>query len=504
MDRGGARIRPGALLERGSELEEIDELLAATVSGEGRALLIEGPAGIGKTALLEAARGRAREHQITVISGRGGELEGHFPFGVVRQLLEPVLHRASSRRRNELLTGAARLAAPVLTGAEESVTAGDTGYGQLHGLYWLTVNISAVGPVLILVDDLHWADARSLRYLLYLIGRLEGVPIGVVGTIRSGERPVEPALIAELESGQRVDAIVPSALSDVATAELITAGLGRAPAESFAAACTTATGGIPFLVHELVAALAADRAEPTAEHAADVEDLGPRAIARATVVRLARMPAGCLPLARAVAVLGGDAQLPRAARLAALDEAAALDALDALVRGGVVRPNDRLEFVHPILRAAIYDELAPGERSRLHRQAADLLAGEGAELDAVAAQLLACEPMGSPRVIAQLREAASHAVGRGAPEDAIAYLSRALEEGSERELRALISFELGMAARVAGRPATMAQCFREAHRLATDLRLRNRAALELATLLVFRGGVGGTSGARAGRARRSR
>jgi tetratricopeptide (TPR) repeat protein len=199
------------------------------------------------------------------------------------------------------------------------------------------------------------------------------------------------------------------------------------------------------------------------------------------------MPAGSLPLARAIAVLGGDVPLARAVRLAGLDEASALVALDALVRADLVFSGARLRFTHPIIRAAIYDELAPGERTVLHRRAAELLTAEGAEIDAVAAQLLASEPSGSSEVVSQLRAAASHAVARGAAEDAIAYLTRALAEGSERARQADLSLRLGMAARMAGQPALMNQHFQEAFRLAEDPRVRTRAALELATLLMFLG-----------------
>jgi DNA-binding CsgD family transcriptional regulator len=200
------------------------------------------------------------------------------------------------------------------------------------------------------------------------------------------------------------------------------------------------------------------------------------------------MPEGCIPLARAIAVLSADATVARAARLATLDRREALEALDALVEARLVRAGDPLGFAHPILRAAIYDELAPFERSRLHQDAARLLAEQGAEPDAVAAQLLASEPTGSAEVIEQLRQAAAGALRRGAPESAVTYLRRALNEGADREVRAAISFELATAARAATQPGVMLEHYRLAHELATDPVLRNTAALELAFILVIIGG----------------
>lgn len=488
-----ARDRPvprsDDLLERGRELDEIDTALKDASAGVGRLMLIEGPAGIGKTALLEAARARAREAGLVVLSARAGELEGHFPYGVVRQLFEPLL-RASTSSASELLTGAARLAAPVVLDKDTQPAAADAsrgaGFAQLHGLYWLTVNLSERSPVLITIDDAHWADGPSLRFLLYLSRRLEGVPASVTVSARSGEAGSEQELTARLAAEPWLRVLRPAALTEPAVAQLLAARLQMAPNKSFAAACHAATGGIPFLVHELLTTLIDDEIEPSDEQAAHVQRLAPRTVARATLGRLGRMSSGCVALARSIAVLAGDAQLPRAARLAALTESDALQALDALVDADVVRAGGRLEFIHPIVRAAIYDELAPGERSRLHREAARLLAEEGAELDAVATHLLASEPTGAPEVIAQLREAAAVAVARGAPEDAAAYLSRALREGCERDLRAELTFELGIAAKLDAQPS-MAERFSEARRLARDPVLRNRAALELAWAVTMRG-----------------
>ena len=161
MDRAPARTGSACLLERARELEQIDRLLADAVGRAGRAMLIEGPAGIGKTALLEAARQRAGEHGATVLAARGGELEAHFPFGVVRQLFEPLLHRSSAEARAQLLAGAAHLAGPVVGARLEAAPPGGDLSGPLHGLYWLTVNLASRAPVLIAVDDAHWAAGRA-------------------------------------------------------------------------------------------------------------------------------------------------------------------------------------------------------------------------------------------------------------------------------------------------------------------------------------------------------
>jgi DNA-binding CsgD family transcriptional regulator/tetratricopeptide (TPR) repeat protein len=489
---GGAwsDLGAGGLIERDRELGQLEDGLRAAAEGQGSVLLVSGPPGIGKTTLLDAAQRRARQAGFVILTARGGELESHFPYGVARQLFEPALRHAPAAGRTELLAGAAAFAAPVVAGESGPPAPGGSGaaseFGPLHGLYWLAVNMSARAPLLIAVDDAHWADAHSLRFLLYLARRLDGLPVMLLISTRSGEQGADPEAWTQLATQPFVGFISPRALSEHAVATMLAAGLGQPPADSFAAACRAATGGTPFLVHELIAALAADQVRPDAESAARVLRVGPRTVATATLVRLARMPPGSVALAQAAAVLAGEAPLYRAARLAGLPEGEALPALDGLVGAHVLREGTQLRFVHPIVRAAIYDDLPPGARSRMHREAARLLTDEGAEIDAVAAQLLASEPAGSPEVIEQLRQAAAGALSRGAPEDAVAYLTRALREGSGRELRARLCFELGMAEQHAGKPAMIGH-FREAQRLTADRVLRNTAALELASVLALTG-----------------
>src|SRR4051794_33688959 len=102
------------LLERGDELREADDLLAAAREGAGRTLLVEGPAGIGKSALLRAIRQRGPDDGLAVLGARGAELEREFSFGVVRQLYEPAVATHNGSERDALLTGAAHLAAPAI------------------------------------------------------------------------------------------------------------------------------------------------------------------------------------------------------------------------------------------------------------------------------------------------------------------------------------------------------------------------------------------------------
>jgi predicted ATPase len=144
------------LLERDEELVAIDVAIRAALAGDGTMVVIEGPAGIGKTSLLDAARRRASECGMTVIAGQGAILESDFGYGVVRQLFEPVIAAAPDSERHRLLEGAAALAKPVVAAQDVDLGAPPGQQAAVaHGLYWLTANIAERSPVMISVDDVH-------------------------------------------------------------------------------------------------------------------------------------------------------------------------------------------------------------------------------------------------------------------------------------------------------------------------------------------------------------
>jgi DNA-binding CsgD family transcriptional regulator len=475
------------LIERDGECAEIDRAVTLAATGEGAVQLFEGPAGIGKTALLEEAGIRANGKDLRVLTARGGELETGFPYGVVRQLLEPALRSAETSLRERWLAGAAGLAGPAVFGPDpESAVLADPSFAVLHGLYWLVCNLAADAPLALLVDDVHWSDAPSLRFLVYLGRRLQGLPAVLIASIRTGEDGDAPGFVGELVSSPGARLAVPAALSDAGVTSMLGTAFGRPPEDGFARACHELTAGNPFLVRELAAALLADGIEPTAEHTPRLRSTNPRAIARATLGRLGHLSPPAVEVARGIAVLGADATLPRAGRLAGLDDWQALAALDALIAADVVPGGGRLEFAHPIVRTAIYEELAPGERSATHRRIAELLAAEGAELDSIAGHLLLSRATGSLETIATLRAAAAHALALGAPDSAANYLRRALEEGCERGLRTTLLLELAGAEKLARQPAAI-EHFEEVRRIAEDPVTRATAAIEQAEVLVFSG-----------------
>jgi DNA-binding CsgD family transcriptional regulator len=441
------------LLEREGETAALSDALTAAGEGSGSVLMVQGPAGIGKTSLVEIAARIAEREGIRVLAGRGGALEGEFSFGVVRQLLErPVIEAAAEG--GDILVQAAALAAPVLNPRAE----GGSPQGPLdpqaalHGLFWVCSNLSEEAPLLLSVDDAHWADPESLRFLLYLSRRIRDLPALLLIGRRPEEGETEPGVFAELLLERSVDQLELGPLSLEAVAAMVGREYGADPDPAFSEACHRATAGNPFFLLELLAALREDGIAPTAVAAGRIGTLTPEAVRLSVAARLGRLPAVANRLARAVAVLETDAGLQRAGALSGLDDAETADAAGELLRAGLLTESEPVTFAHPIVRESVYAEIASPERSNLHVRAAKLLQAEGAEPDALAPHLLAVEPAGDEKVVEVLRAAAGSALARGAPEIAAMLLGRALREPPPPELQRELTFDLGRAELMAGLP----------------------------------------------------
>ncbi|MBJ7331170.1 MAG: AAA family ATPase [Solirubrobacteraceae bacterium] len=429
------------LLERDHELAAVDDLLASAAAGEGRFVLIEGPAGIGKSRVLAEVRKRAGS-RMRVLSARGGELEGAFPFGVVRQLFEGVI--GDPELAAFALDGAAAPARDVLGAPTGNTQAGSASFAVLHGLYWLAQNLADERPLILAVDDLHWVDRPSLRYLAYLMRRLDGAPILLAATLRSSEPGVDPALLAEIAQDPVAEPLRPRPLSREAVTALVRERLGDEGDPEFVEACHRSTGGNPLLLRQLLVALAGDAVQPRADQAQMVRQIAPRAVSRTVLLRLARLSPESAAVARAAAVLGELAAPGALGALAGLEPQAVAEASGALIRAEILSPEPPVGFVHPLVRDAVYQEIPPAERELLHAGAADALRAAGAPAEQVANQLLLAPTRGEPWVVDVAMEAGRSAIGRGAPDGAVAYFQRALDEPPAPEARPGILQELAL------------------------------------------------------------
>jgi DNA-binding CsgD family transcriptional regulator len=443
------------LLERSEELARIESTLAEARTGRGTFVVIEGPPGIGKTALLAAARTAAADGGMRVLRSRGAELERDFAFGVVRQLFEPPLAEASEVERADLLHAAAGVAAgllglPGVSAVEGPSSSGtDSSFAILHGLYWLCANLAAARPLCVVVDDAHWADAPSLRYLAFLLTRLEELNVALVLATRPREAGTDAELLATVTTDPSAEVIRLRPLTRPAVAELVESTLAEVPDPVFVDVCLRATRGVPFLMRVLVEALSEGGIAPTAEAARHVERMGARTVGRSIRLRLRRLPEHAGQLARAMAVLE-QSDLLQAARLAGLEEVEAVEAAELLTTAGILEPGRPLTFIHPIVRSGIYADLTSAERAEGHRRAAQLLAEQPGANERVAKHLLISDPAADDWVSERLVDAARAAARNGAPESAAVLLRRALVEPPPPGDRSGLLLELGMAEAGAG------------------------------------------------------
>ena len=411
------------LLERERELAAVDQLLERG----GTVLVVEGGAGIGKTALLEAACDRAAGLGYEVLRARGSELEAGFAFGVVRQLFERRLASADENEREALLAGPAGVVRPLLLGERVETSAFDISFAVLHGLYWLAANLADRRPLLIAVDDAHWADEPSLRWLAHLGPRLEGLAVALLAALRLVEPASTPASLAAV----RVEAaavVRPELLSEDAVGAIAHSALGGGASGELCAAVWAASGGNPLYATELVRAIELDDRSPSDLDPVELLAGGREGVARRVLARVRGLDPRALGLAQALAVLGDGCELRHAAAIAGVQMPDAIALTAGLVRVEALAADDPPQFIHPVVRDAVDASLESDERDAAHRAAARLLHADGDPPGRVAAHLVRVLPAGDGWALARLREAAKAAMQSGAPAAAASLLARALSE----------------------------------------------------------------------------
>ena len=462
------------LVERDGEMAQLQQALARLAANQPTGVLIEGPAGIGKTRLLDELGTQAGERGVRVLMARGSPLERSFGYGVVRQLLEPAIN-------DDMLCAAAAPARAVFDLASEH---SEGSLAVLHALYAVTVQLASEGPLLLGIDNLQWADAPSLRYLAYIARRMSGTPTMVAATMRTGEGDDIADLVAELAWDTDTLLLRPQPLTEEATSDLVAHAYGRPAAALFVAACHRTTSGNPLLLRQLLQALVSADVKPDASHAQAVLAVGSRAVSSQVLLRLRRMPEPCRRVSRSVAVLGEAAQLPHVAALSGLPEAETAAAVATLTRAEILRDEHTLGFVHPIVAEAIYRDVSSVERGLEHERAAALLSSRGASAEEIGAHLMLAPTRGDAMTVNTRRAAAGRAADRGAVDSAVAYLRRALEEPPDADARPHVLLELGMQeALVDGRAGT--ERLRAAYERADDPHTQVRIATAIAHTQVF-------------------
>ena len=452
------RQRNGKSLRRLLERDDWQDEFAAAFAGllPPSAVIIEGEPGVGKTALLNAACQIATDAGYEVVRARGGVLEAEAPFGVVRQLLQPIQHELlpSERKLWEQLS------------SNQSNGNRPMPFEAIHEIYLTLSGLASRQPLVIAVDDLHWSDIESLWWVQHLVRRLGPSRLLFVGTslCRVTGTALGPVDNIVAEPSTRVISLRPLAAPSVE--ELVRNHLAVEPEPSFVETCVRVTGGNPFLLHSLLSALRQQGIH------SDVSDealsvLCPPPVARALLTRLAGLPPEAQAFLRAAAVLGDGSDYRIVAELAGIDPAFGHDIANSLAEAHVLRKGRLLSFVHPLERSTVYGELDPVLRARAHAEAARVLDQNDAPLELVARHLLMSESSDDEWSAQLLEQAAQLFSQRGQFEIAAQCLSRSLSQSTDASARSRRLLTLASAQAAIGRPGALA-LLREAADLGTD------------------------------------
>lgn len=447
------------LVGRTSVIGALDEALADCAAGGSQAVLIEGAAGCGRSALADTVAERAAAAGALVLSAVATVAERQIPWGVLRQLV----HRTPGFRLPDGGTGGSSSGNTAGNPAGNSgVNSGVNSGGEpsrVEDLREFCDRVCELGldrPVLLCVDDVQHADAESLRHLQYLVRHARGSRVLVVLTGSQHPPSQDPLFTTELMRQPHFRRIRLSPLSPTETARFLELDGcdGLTSDEAY-----RISGGNPLLLRALTAEYAdtaGDTAGDAHGEAAFPAPGGP--FAQAVVACVHRAGPVTTAVARAIALLGDHASPTRAARTAELTGAAANRGLAALRAAGLL---DGVRFRHPAVRDAVLEEAGPAARGRLLRQAARVLHEDGVPAPAVAKLLLAAasedvvpaedaatagEPWDVDVDVDVLREAAEESLARGEARPATRLLELALETGTDDQVRAALRIRLAQIA----------------------------------------------------------
>ncbi len=474
---------PAPLIERDGEVAVIRQLITDAAGGHGGAVVLEGPTGMGISTLLATGHRLARASGLLCLSTRGSELGQDFPFGLAIRLYEPLWANHPAAADPEAFAGPVALAAALLRhrGIDVAPEDGDRWFAVIQGLLMASQNLAQAGSGLaLIVDDLQWSDAASLRFLAYLGESVAELPIALLVGGRPARAVADRPALTGLRRLATTQVLRPAPLSGDGVSGFVRRRYPNA-APGFIAACARATAGVPGLLSELVGECSRRKLAPTAANAFGVSDIVPEGIVEMVRTELETMSAPARRVAEGAAVLGTGATVREVGRLGELETEQLLSAVDELVAGGILSPG-LPTFAAPILRSAVAASLSAARRAQIHLQAARILTQTGADVSRIADQLLHTPPTGFDQALPPLCEAARRALHAGAADRAVKLLQRALAEDPEPTIRAEILADLGTAEARCGTP-TAAERFSEARRLTGDPSRRAQLAVAQSEIL---------------------
>ncbi|WP_410675127.1 AAA family ATPase [Amycolatopsis sp. cmx-4-68] len=396
---------------REPELSRLTSLFPVALGGSAASAVLVGEFGMGKSATLHTTAALAADAGFTVAIATGSRLESHLAGGLARQLADA-------------------LAGPASPSPNIADLCGPAGESEALELFFRIVReATEQGPLFLGIDNVHLADAWSMRCLAYIRHRVLDLPVLIILTSLIGHPPHREVALLEM-AGCTPATITLNGLGDAAAAEI----LGLAPGE-LSSACREATGGNPYLLHAL---------RPRLLPGADPHELGSSLIGQVLHTRMQEFP-HAPEILHAAAILGEDAGFDLLAQLAGVDELDALQAIDTMVRLHVLHNSNRPALTYSFVRNSVLKDMPQTTRAVNHARAAKLLSETGAPAERVAAHLLETTSIRIPWGVDVLRLSARNAVFSGQPELAAKHLRRALEERLTSGRRVAVLLQLAHA-----------------------------------------------------------
>lgn len=436
------------LLERDAVIDSVARLVDGLSEGRGDALFVSGEAGLGKTSVLKWARQRAADAGLNVGVGRAHPMETDLPFGLVAQAL-----------------GGAG-AGDLVSVRRGNPAAGDDRATRFYAvLQWLEARARDGRPVLFLLDDLHWADPDSLALVVFVCRRVSpSMPLALIGTMRPWPTAAAEAVLGLAHEGRaNVQRLAP--LSPDAASALLANRLGGPVPDDVGRRAYDQCAGNPLLLEQVARTVTSGTKLP------DTNGL--------LLGRFADLPSPGMRCAEAAAVLGTRFLPALAAELAGLTDDDTVVALDALGRSGLIEQGSggEADFVHPLFRHALYEDMPGPLRTRLHARAFDLLTRRGLEAQA-AEHAVQANLLGDARAVEVLARAGTAARRAGALDTAVRRFDAAVTLAGDLA-GDLVSDELLLARAEAlltgGNPARAVAAYRELLRTRTGLAADRKA-----------------------------
>ena len=418
------------LVGRAEELDSLERLLDELDRGSPGAIEVAGEPGIGKTRLLRELAARAEVRGHLVLGGSASELEHDLPFSVFVDALDEYLRGLDPERLaalDEHVKAELAQVFPSLWALADSreVAPQHERYRSHRAVRELLGRLAGPRPLVLVLDDVHWADSASVELLGALLRRPPASPVLMALGVRPHQRPER--LSAGVERAHRGGALTRIELGALSPAE-VRAFLGQAVDAAEASALYEESGGNPFYLQQLARmrdlTTAAGAGAAELSQAIDV----PSAVAAALAEELALLSEPARLVLEGAAVAGDPFEPELAAAAATMAEASTMDALDELLRLDLIRQTEvprRFRFRHPLVRRAVYETAPAGWRIGAHERCAEALAARGASVAALAHHVERSGREGDVGAVAVLREA-GEATARLAPDSAARWFGGAL------------------------------------------------------------------------------